>query len=41
VALCRLTGYEEALISFPFGHGDLDADLRTQGEYAVVARAPG
>lgn len=41
VALCRLTGYEEALVSFPFGHGDLDADLRTQGEYAVVARAPG
>ncbi|HSO94789.1 MAG TPA: methyltransferase domain-containing protein [Acidimicrobiia bacterium] len=40
MTLCRLTGYEEASISFPFGDGDLEADLRTQGEYAVVARAP-
>jgi len=41
VARCRLTGSEEALISFPFGLGDLEAHRRTQGEYPVVARAAG
>ena len=37
LALCRLTGYETAEIMFPLGTDDLLADLRTCGEYAVVA----
>ncbi len=37
LALCRLTGFEAADIIFPVGGGDLETDLRTCGEYAVVA----
>jgi SAM-dependent methyltransferase len=37
LALCRLTGFATARIMFPFGTDDLAADLRTCGEYAVVA----
>ncbi len=39
LALCRLTGFEEGQIMFPLGSGDLETDLRTCGEYAVVAGA--
>jgi len=39
LALCRLTGFEEGQIMFPLGGGDLETDLRTCGEYAVVAGA--
>ncbi len=38
VAWCGLVGFSEATVHFPLGSGDLDADLPTQGEYAVVAR---
>lgn len=42
LALCRLTGYAEATTMFPAGtRDDLAETLRTQGEYAVVARTPG
>jgi hypothetical protein len=37
LALCRLTGFEAAQITFPLGTDDLVADLRTCGEYAVTA----
>jgi hypothetical protein len=37
LALCRLTGFATARIMFPLGADDLAADLRTCGEYAVVA----
>jgi SAM-dependent methyltransferase len=37
LVLCRLTGFEEGEIRFPLGGGDLETDLRTCGEYAVVA----
>ena len=37
LALCRLTGFEAAQITFPLGTDDLAADLRTCGEYAVIA----
>jgi len=40
VALCRLQGFEEAIVVFPNGSGELERDLYTQGEYAVVARTP-
>jgi hypothetical protein len=40
-ALCWLRGFESAVIVFPHGSGDLEADRRTQGEYAVVARKSG
>jgi len=39
LALCRLSGFEEGRIMFPLGGGDLETDLRTCGEYAVVAGA--
>lgn len=38
VTLCGLHGFVDAYVVFPHGSGDLDADLRSQGEYAVVAR---
>ena len=38
VAWCGLAGFSEATVHFPLGTGDLDGDLATQGEYAVVAR---
>jgi SAM-dependent methyltransferase/predicted nucleic acid-binding Zn-ribbon protein len=41
----RLIGYTRARVVFPCGTGDLSDDLRTQGEFAVVAfggdRSPG
>jgi hypothetical protein len=37
LALSRLTGFPAARIMFPLGTDDLAADLRTCGEYAVVA----
>jgi len=37
LALCRLTGFATARIMFPLGADDLAVDLRTCGEYAVVA----
>jgi hypothetical protein len=39
LALCRFSGFEAAEIMFPLGTDDLAADLRTCGEYAVVAGA--
>jgi SAM-dependent methyltransferase len=39
LALCRLAGFNSARITFPLGTGDLATDLRTCGEYAVVAGA--
>lgn len=44
VTLCGLSGFAAAHVVFPAGSGDLDQDLFTQGQYAVVARtaaAPG
>jgi SAM-dependent methyltransferase len=38
VVWCGLAGFSQASVRFPLGTGDLDADLLTQGEYAVVAR---
>jgi glycosyltransferase involved in cell wall biosynthesis/SAM-dependent methyltransferase len=35
--LAREVGFASARIMFPVGSGDLDADLRTCGEYALVA----
>jgi glycosyltransferase involved in cell wall biosynthesis/SAM-dependent methyltransferase len=37
VALSRLAGFEAAVVQFPLGSGNLEADRFTQGEYAVVA----
>ena len=39
LALCQLSGFEQAHILFPLGSGDLDSDRQSQGEYAVVATA--
>jgi glycosyltransferase involved in cell wall biosynthesis/SAM-dependent methyltransferase len=36
--LARESGFSEGRIVFPNGKGSLDADLREQGEYALVAR---
>jgi glycosyltransferase involved in cell wall biosynthesis/SAM-dependent methyltransferase len=38
VTLCGLQGFVDAFVVFPHGRGDLDADRRSEGEYAVVAR---
>lgn len=38
VVWCGLAGFSEATVHFPLGTGDLDTDLRSQGEYAVIAR---
>lgn len=38
VVWCGLAGFSEATVHFRLGSGDLDADLPTQGEFAVVAR---
>lgn len=40
LALARLTGYGEAVVSFPHGCGDLEEDLQHEATYAVVARKP-
>jgi SAM-dependent methyltransferase len=37
LALCQLSGFDAAEVVFPVGSGDLETDLRTCGEYAVVA----
>jgi hypothetical protein len=37
VALCWLTGFDEAYVFYPNGQGDIEQDRMTQGEYAVVA----
>ena len=37
LAFCRLHGFAEARVLFPYGTGELESDRRTQGEYAVVA----
>ena len=39
LALCRLTGFENAEIMFPLGGDDLATDMRICGEYAVVTGA--
>ncbi len=39
LALCRVTGFAAARVMFPLGSDDLAVDLRTCGEYAVVAGA--
>jgi SAM-dependent methyltransferase len=38
VTLCREAGFEQAIVIFPNGCGELDRDRRSQGEYAVLAR---
>jgi glycosyltransferase involved in cell wall biosynthesis/SAM-dependent methyltransferase len=38
VVLCRLHGFESAVILFPNGTGELERDRQREGEYAVVAR---
>jgi glycosyltransferase involved in cell wall biosynthesis/SAM-dependent methyltransferase len=38
VAHCRSVGFEECLVMFPGGTGELERDRWTQGDYAVVAR---
>ena len=39
LVLAKETGYASARIDFPFGTGDLERDLRTCGEFALVATA--
>ena len=39
VALCQMAGYREARVTFPYGSGPYNTDLRTRGEYAIFARA--
>jgi len=39
LALCRLAGFGAAKILFPNGGDDVATDLRTCGEYAVIAEA--
>jgi SAM-dependent methyltransferase len=39
LALCRFTGFDDAEIMFPVGGDDLATNLRTCGEYAIVAGA--
>jgi len=36
-ALCQLEGFSSARVVFPLGTGQLEADRRTEGEYAIVA----
>lgn len=38
--LSRECGFTSGRIFFPLGAGDLDADLRTCGEYALIATKP-
>ena len=38
--LARECGFSSGRIMFPMGSGDLDKDLRTCGEFALVARKP-
>ena len=40
LALCRLAGYASAVAFYPRGSGDYERDRKTEGDYAVVARAP-
>jgi SAM-dependent methyltransferase len=40
LALCHLAGYESAVAFCPQGTGDYERDRRTEGDYAVIARAP-
>lgn len=35
--LCWLTGYQEAVVIFPNGTGDLEEDRRVAGEFAIIA----
>jgi SAM-dependent methyltransferase len=37
LVLAKQSGYATARIDFPFGNGDLEHDLRTCGEYTLVA----
>ncbi len=37
VALCRLAGFESAFVLFPNGTGEVDADKRESGDFAVLA----
>ena len=39
LVLAKESGFAAARVDFPFGAGDLDHDLRTCGEYALVATA--
>jgi 2-polyprenyl-3-methyl-5-hydroxy-6-metoxy-1,4-benzoquinol methylase len=41
LVLCRLVGFDEAVVVFPNGTGELERDRRDEGEYAVVARRGG
>lgn len=36
--LCRIAGFEEAVVMFPNGTGELEVDRWREGEYAVVAK---
>ena len=38
IALCKSTGYKEALVQFPCETGDFERDRLSEGEYAVIAR---
>ena len=38
VALCRESGFSEAVVTFPNGTGKLEQDRWHEGEYAVIAR---
>lgn len=40
LTLCELSGFASALAFCPQGTGDYERDRRTEGDYAVVARAP-
>jgi glycosyltransferase involved in cell wall biosynthesis/2-polyprenyl-3-methyl-5-hydroxy-6-metoxy-1,4-benzoquinol methylase len=41
LALSQAAGFEEGLVVFPTGRGDLQSDLAGTGEYAVVLRKAG
>jgi glycosyltransferase involved in cell wall biosynthesis/SAM-dependent methyltransferase len=40
LTLCHLAGYASAVAFCPRGSGDYERDRKTEGDYAVVARAP-
>jgi SAM-dependent methyltransferase/glycosyltransferase involved in cell wall biosynthesis len=40
LTLCELSGFASAIAFCPRGSGDYERDRRTEGDYAVVARAP-
>jgi SAM-dependent methyltransferase/glycosyltransferase involved in cell wall biosynthesis len=40
LTLCHLAGFDSPLAFYPRGSGDYERDRKTEGDYAIVARAP-